>query len=388
MTHKPFNLYKRSTKKPGKFIYYCQFYDESGNRMTAVSTGQTSKAAAETWAIEQIKRGIITSDKNITFAQYAQSWWVWDECSYVKSRIARGATITRSYVDSMRGYLQNHILPYFGDTKLQKISSNMIEKWLMDLREKPGKRGIILSPTTVNRCLTCFKIMLKEAVRLEYLHKSPAVGIKQLRERPERRSILTIDEARALIQDDNISQVWDGDLRHFTLNLLAASTGMRMGEIQALLIQNVHDEYISIFYSWDRRYGLKEPKWGSEREIPIPLRTAAHLSELIAISPYQEPDDFVFFGSDGKTPIGDKSISRALYKALERIGISQEMRKERYITFHSWRHFYNSLMRGKIHDAKLRRLTGHKTLEMTERYTHFELEDFQDVMKVQEEYFS
>jgi hypothetical protein len=31
MPHKPFNLYKRATTKKGKFIYYVQFYDESGD---------------------------------------------------------------------------------------------------------------------------------------------------------------------------------------------------------------------------------------------------------------------------------------------------------------------------------------------------------------------
>jgi len=44
-------------------------------------------------------------------------------------------------------------------------------------------------------------------------------------------------------------------------------------------------------------------------------------------------------------------------------------------------------MRGKIHDSKLRRLTGHKSLEMTEHYTRFSLEDFKDVIEVQEKYF-
>ena len=77
-----------------------------------------------------------------------------------------------------------------------------------------------------------------------------------------------------------------------------------------------------------------------------------------------------------------------MYKAFEQIGITHQEREERNITFHSWRHFYNSLMRGKIHDAKLRRLTGHKTLEMTEHYTHFNITDFKDVLIIQEQFFS
>lgn len=387
MPHKPFNLFKRPTTKKSKFIYYVQFYDDEGNRITARSTGQTSKSAAETWAYEQLKRGIIASQKNITFGQYAQDWWIWDKCYYVKGKLARGGDISRAYVDLMRAYLENHILLFFEKKKLQKINTLMIEKWMMGLREKPGRTGNLLSHTTVNHCLTCLKIMLKEAVRLEYLNKSPAASIVQLKENQKEKSILTIDEVRELFQDDNIDQVWGGDRRHYTLNILGASTGMRLGEVQALQVRYVHDNYISVVLNWDPKYGFKIPKRNSHREIPIPFKTSSYLQELISISPYIEPDDFVFFGNHRKTPIRNEVILKELYKAFEKIGISPEERKKRNITFHSWRHFYNSMMRGKIHDSKLRRLTGHRTLEMTEHYTHFKIEDFQDVVKIQEDFF-
>jgi integrase len=247
LTHKPFHLYKRPTKKPGKYIYYVQFFDEAGNRMTARSTGQTSKAAAETWAVEELKKGLVKTQRNILFSQYAEDWWIWDKCSYIKGRIARGATLSRSYTDSMRTYLTLHILPYFGNKKLQNITPKMIEDWIMKLREKPGKTGDPLSHTTVNHCLTCLKIMLKEAVRLDYIYKSPAASITQLRESPKEKSILTVDEVMELFREDEIDRIWEGDIRHYTINILAASTGMRMGEIQALMRQFVHDNYIGVF---------------------------------------------------------------------------------------------------------------------------------------------
>jgi len=112
MAHRAFNLYKRPTTKNGKYIYYVQFYDEYGNRLTARSTGQTSKAAAENWSYEQLRKGIITTDKNITFGRFAKDWWIWDICPYVKGRRARGSNISRTYIDSMRRILDVHILPY------------------------------------------------------------------------------------------------------------------------------------------------------------------------------------------------------------------------------------------------------------------------------------
>jgi len=386
--HRPFNLYKRSTTRPGKYIYYVQFYDDVGNRMTARSTGQTSKGAAEAWAIEQLRKGLISANKNITFSQYAQNWWIWEKCGYVKGKLARGSRISRGYVDAMRGYLDNHILPVFGHRKLQRISTRMIEQWVMDLREKPGKSGKALSHTTVNHCLRTLKIMLKEAKRLGYRHDNPAEAVQNLVETPAERGILRLDEVRDLFRDEDVEQIWGGDQRHYTINLLSASTGMRLGEVLALQVQYVFDDYVTVMWSYRPPYGFREPKRNSRRTIPIPTKTSACLHELISCSPFQESGDLVFFGQERDIPISQEKIGKALYKALERIGITPEERKTRNVSFHSWRHFYNRLMRGKIHDSKLQRLTGHRTQQMTEHYTHFNISDFQDVLRIQEEYFS
>jgi hypothetical protein len=66
MAHKLFHLYKRPTSKEKKYVYYCRFYDpETGERLPGRSTGQTSKAAAENWAFEQIQKGKVVSHKSI-----------------------------------------------------------------------------------------------------------------------------------------------------------------------------------------------------------------------------------------------------------------------------------------------------------------------------------
>ena len=98
-------------------------------------------------------------------------------------------------------------------------------------------------------------------------------------------------------------------------------------------------------------------------------------------------NDFIFWGIERDVPIYYKMIRKVLYTAFESIGISTEMRKKRNVTFHSWRHWYNSNMRGKIPEFKLRHLTGHKSEEMSDLYTHFRIEDFSDVLQIQEELF-
>jgi integrase len=388
MAHKPFNLYKRPTTKKNKYIYYVQFYDTSNKRLTAITTGQTTKSAAENWAYEQLKKDLIVIKRNLSFSQYAKDWWLWDKCKYIKSKLMRGSAISRSYADTMRYNLVEYILPYFGGVKLIKITPNVIENWLMKLTQKTGKFGKPLSPTSVNRCYTTLKIMLREAIRLGHLNSDPSYFISPLKEKPKEKEILSVDEVKELFREEVINKIWDGDLFQFTMNLLAASSGMRLGEIQALQIKYTRESYISVVLNWDRKYGFKAPKRNSQREVPIPSKTSSYLKELISISPYKEPDDFVFWGIDRKTPIYYKKIRETLYRAYKNIGISEEERNKRNLSFHSWRHFYNSLMRGKIPDVKLRRLTGHRSEKMSDLYTHFHINDFQDVLRIQERFFS
>lgn len=386
MAHKLFTLYKRPTTN-GKTIYYIRFRDEEGNRLPGRSSGQTSKAAAETWAYAQLQKGLISPTKNITFGKYAEDWWIYDRCPYIQGKIARGFTPAKTYADDMRTLLVNHILPRFENVKLQRINARMIEQWMLELREKPGRHGSNLSPGTINRALTCLKIMLKEAVRLEYLHKNPSTPILPLKEEPRRKSILTVEELKALFGDGTLTQVWGGDLRLYTANLLGASTGARMGEARGLQVRYVFPNYVDIQWQYGK-FGLTRPKRNSMRQIPIPEKTSVALKELMQQSPYRDQDSFVFWGHKKEAPVDSKLILDALYQALLRIGISSEERARRNITYHSWRHLYNSLMRSfGIADSKLRRLTGHRTPEMTEHYTTFSITDYQDVAKVQEGLF-
>jgi integrase len=286
----------------------------------------------------------------------------------------------------MYALLHNHILPYFKDIKLEKINKRMIEDWILKLSEKPGQIGKI-SPITINRIITCFGIMLNRAVDLEYIHRNPLKGIVKLKEKPKERGIFTLDEIKVLFSDDSIVTVWEGELRHFVVNILPLTSGMRQGEVLGLQIQNVHENYVSVLKSWSKKYGFSEPKWSSKRHIPIPTRTAYYLNILIGESPYQQSEDFVFWGESREKPLTDKMIARVLYKAMENIGIEQKERRERNLSYHSWRHTFNTLMRGRIADAKLQKLTGHRSVRMVDNYTHFRVEDFSDVLKIQEEYF-
>jgi hypothetical protein len=79
MARKKFYVFKRK----GKRVYQAQFRDEiTGNLSSAISTGQTSRAAAENWCIDFLNRGgsVAAAQGRMTFEQYAENWWILGKC--------------------------------------------------------------------------------------------------------------------------------------------------------------------------------------------------------------------------------------------------------------------------------------------------------------------
>ncbi len=378
-----FTLYPRKTKDR-KRIWYYRVVDASG-RSSGRSTRQTNKGAARVYATELLRSGKLNRHDPL-FEEYTKDWWTWERCRYVRLKRLEGR-ISRSYVEVRRGYLEHHILPRFGKLPLSQITVKGIEDWKPGLLQKIGRYGRPLSPITVNEALSTLRIILEEAVRLQDLSFNPCSSVRRLAEKRERKSFLTREEIKALFDEARFQQVWKGDLRHFTINLLAATSGMRMGEIQGLQRRCVFPGYIQVEHAWERKFGIKEPKCGSRRVVPVPSMTTAFLERVMSLAGCREPQDLVFCNSTLKNPIDHRCIQRRLYRALRAIGISEEQRTQRHVTFHSWRVFYNTLLRGKIPDVKLRLLTGHKSEAMTDHYTNFQLEDFQDVVEIQEKLF-
>lgn len=366
-----FSVFPRKTSKKTS-VYYYRTYDEDGNRTNPRSTGQTSKSAAKTYCKELQKKGLLIPSKDMSFESFARGWWEYDTCAYIQGKLARGHSFSRNNANIRRGMVKNHILPYFGYKRLKNIRPADIEKWLLQYVSKG------YSSSAVNNTLLVLKIMLSEAERLGYIPRNPAKQIEPIKNSVKDRKLITSDEVKTLFNPDTIDQVWPNRLS-YTANLLAISSGMRLGEVQGLQAEDVYDTYVYVQRSLERGgYGLKETKTQDKRMIPLPAETLSALRILIR----ENKEGFVFSNNAGKDPVDHTSITRPFYKALKVIGISEEDRKSRNITYHMWRHYYNSRLRAAgIPDSKIQMLTGHRTDEMVRHYTHFNLDDFSDILQ-------
>ena len=88
--------------------------------------------------------------------------------------------------------------------------------------------------------------MLKEALRHGIIARDPSAFANGLAERPRERGLLTADEIRPLFDERTTRRVRGDDRLHYTLNMLAASTAVRAGEMQALTVGAVHPDHVSV----------------------------------------------------------------------------------------------------------------------------------------------
>jgi integrase len=178
---------------------------------------------------------------------------------------------------------------------------------------------------------------------------------------------------------------WPGpwkEYRHYAINVLAAATGIRMGEVRALLVENVRTDHVEIRRSWEEGYGPRPPKADSVRDVPISPKVHTVLERVIQET---EPQSLFFYGRAGKdTPMSKSVIEGHLSRAMSAIGIPPGEQRKRSLTFHGWRHFLNTVLCSNgVADAKTRRITGHRTESMTSWYTHWKALDISEVVETQ-----
>ena len=131
------------------------------------------------------------------------------------------------------------------------------------------------------------------------------------------------------------------------------------------------------------RFGyVAHTKTKHNRNIPISPLIRHELEDLLKAN----GNGFVFSDDGGNRPITADRIRRGLDHAFRCIGISREERMRRNLTFHAWRHFFNTLLRmSNVADSKVQKITGHRSMSMTDHYTHFDTRKFAEVRDVQTE---
>jgi integrase len=368
-----FTLFFRVVPSGKKVVYYYA-YDNDGDRCGPWSTGQITKTAARNFCNTLNRKGILLPEGKTmpTFEEYATGFWDWDNSPYLKERRKR-VKLTQNYTDKCKKLTDSTLIPYFGKMSLDRITGEVIEGWL-DAMLATG-----LKTVTINGYFGTLMTMIKWAVRKRVIDRDPFLDVQKLLKETKEKRIITQDEFKALFVND-WKKVWDNDLLMCTAHKLAGLTSMRCSEVLGLKGEFVFDKHLYLCGQFDD-YGYRETKTKIKHQIPIPAELSRDLQKLIRIN----HDGFVFSEDGGETPITRRRVYLGLQRACGNIGIDEDEMKKRGINVHAWRHFCNTeLLKGGLTVKKVQAVTGHKTEDMTDNYTHFDPMEFSEVSKIQE----
>ena len=238
-------------------------------------------------------------------------------------------------------YIVEEFASLFGDTPLAQITTWQIEKW----KAEGGKR---LNPVTVNRRLTVIKHMLKQAVEWDLVKSNPATSVKRFTVNSERTRFLTQHEIQTLLEtcEKQITSPW-----LLPLVTLALNTGMRQGELLRLKWENVDLERGSITIIQSKTLRRKTIAINEPAREALNWLQENRYGELLLMWPWGDP-------------IGKVTVYDAFKKACSTAGITD-------FRFHDLRHtFASHLVMAGVDLVTVKELLGHKTINMTNRYTH------------------
>ena len=349
-----FSLYPRKLAN-GAIVWYYRTYTPDGIRTTGKSTMCSSKAKARMFCEELIRNNLLFDGSNLTFGMYAENWFA-DNSRFLKEKKVTGdgtAPFSKSTMLSYNSNLKLHILPYFREIRLKDITPDTVREFRDTLIAKK------LSQTSIRLIMVPLKTILNYAYIEGLIVRNPFAGIMTTK-----ASSVTHD---AFSEEDALTIIRQARTPLKYICLVAALTGMRKSEIFGLRRQDFKDTYIDLREQFLR--GERVPlKTKDSRKIPV----CTELKELL----------FKVGGSDYIFSYYD--VSRDMKKVFNQNDFRDI--KERNLSFHSWRHFFNTYMASKGVDGRIiAAVSGHSVgvSSVQSVYINFKIEDFKDIITEQ-----
>ena len=311
---------------------------------------------------------IVKAGSGVTvFTEFLERFWDYAHSPYVREKLAHGHTMGRRHCYEMLSRVRSFYAGYFAKRPLNSITRQDLKQFALSLterREKPGgHRGKFaekLSASYINKIMVAGLTALKWAFREGIVPNDVTAGLVRFSSAPEKRGVLEPQEAAAVFRAE-----WK-DKRAYAGNLLSLTTGLRAGEVLAIRKSDVGDKILHVRHSWSTMDGLKSPKNGEARKVPLLPDVRDRLLELLGETPHSgENDPFVFYGLLADRPMDQKILLGGLQAACKSVGIDAA---ERGIVFHSHRHFYAARLADKMTADQISRITGHKSRAVLETY--------------------
>jgi integrase len=261
-------------------------------------------------------------------------------------------------IDRKRQRLEQCIVPFLGEQQLGQISGFDIERYKkhrlgepVRSRKKfaPGEKPPTNKPATVNRELATLSHLFNKAVEWGWIAR-PSAKIRKLKEDNGRIVYLSAPQADALLEAAKTDQ----NRQIYPFILIGLRTGMRKSEILSIRRENIDLEARTIY--------LPFAKAGARTQ-PISADLASFLSGYVETLPNGTPWLFPSIAAEQGHTI---DIRKAFVRSVIAAGLDPKQ-----VVRHTLRHTaITHLVQAGVDLPTVKRISGHKTMAMVERYAH------------------
>lgn len=321
------------------------YIDNLGKRV--MKSGFKTKADAESYLaqirIELDKGTLIHKNKQLMFTAIADSFMNNYAESYCKLNTILG----------YKGYLKNHLLPYFERFKANEITPNVIREYIKSMQDKGYKNK------TINHTINLLSGIFNKAIENGIINYNPVTLVKRLRLPHLEMEFLDTFDIKALLQTAKLEYP-----TFYPLLQTAIATGMRRGELLALTWNDVDFDRKLIRVNKSLNHDkVEETKTkNSIRNVCVPENLITVLKEWKRKAP---KGNVIFCNSVGTYLDPNNMVKRYFKPCLAKANIKD-------IRFHDLRHTYASLMIAKKMPIKfIQQQMGHSSIQVTlDKYGH------------------
>lgn len=326
--------------KTGKWLIQYRYTDWQGNRKKSTKRGFNTKREAEEW----LRNFLVTqqADFNMLFEDFIKIYY-----ADMETRLREHTMRTKKYLIDLK------LLPYFGKMKLNEIKAADIRKWQNELMQQG------YAPTYLRTINNQLAAIFNYAVKYYDLPNNPCRKAGSMgKGKADEMQFWTKEEFEQFI--DVVMNKQQSYMAFMTLFW----TGMRMGELLALVVSDVdfQKRTISITKSYQRMGGrdvITEPKTSkSKRVITIPQFLAIDLQDYLNSMYGVQDEDRLF-------PITKYYLEHEMERGIKRSGVKR-------IRIHDLRHSHASmLVEMGFSPLEIAERLGHEKIETTlNTYSH------------------
>jgi len=245
--------------------------------------------------------------------------------------------------------IERHLAPRFENHRLDTITSFDLERMKSEMLKAD------YAPATVKHALVVMRQIYNKAIAWKvYRGENPVKSVKMPKIANQRERFLSRDEAEALLKALKVKSVQVHDMA-----LLSLHSGMRFGEIAALRVHDI-----------DMVNGLitiRDPKNREPRKAYMTSAVKAMFRDRITEA--AKPNDLIFPDENGKQ---QALISRTFPRVVDALKLNEGIKDRRQqVCFHTLRNTFASWLALQGEQIQtISELLGHKTLQMTIRYSH------------------